>query len=255
MSVKSLIYDGFESLKPLVDEIIANGVPVSAIEHTGYRNRLYTLDTPLGKINIKAFRQPSFPNNYIYTTLRKSKARRSGEHAVRLLESGVGTPRPVAWIEKKSEGQLRESYYLSVEEPFDGDLRYWEKRPEKERDELLDAYSQFLFGIHEKGILHHDLSPGNVIWKRDKRGQYSFMLVDLNRMSFFNHPLSKKQRLSNFRNINELPEETRRLALLYDYKSDSYRPIFAEKAVATLNKQKRRKTRLRRLKSFFRKKK
>ncbi|MDE6397311.1 MAG: hypothetical protein K2K84_08565, partial [Muribaculaceae bacterium] len=193
---------GYESLRELIETIATAGVPAEAVEHRGYRNRLFTLPTPAGQVNIKAFRLPTFPNKFIYTNFRKSKARRSAEHALKLLSLGIGTPPPVAWIEIKRGGQLRESYYISLEVPVEGDLRYWERLPAVERDTLLEAYARFMVRLHEHGVLHHDLSPGNVIWTRDEHGDYNFKLVDLNRMSFFDRPLHVKQRLSHFRNIN-----------------------------------------------------
>ena len=46
--------------------------------------------------------------------------------------------------------------------------------------------------MHEKGILHKDFTPGNILYKKDDAG-YHFMLVDINRMSF--GPISTKQGL------------------------------------------------------------
>lgn len=249
MSVRYKIMPGYEHIESLVRTIIDNGVPPSAVEHPGFRNRLYTLTYGNELLNIKAFRRPTFPNRYIYTTLRQSKARRSAEHAERLLKLGIDTPAPVAWIEIKQGAKLTDSYYISVESLVDGDLRYWENRPEKERDEILNAYARFMLLLHEQGVLHHDLSPGNIIWTRDERGVYHFKLVDLNRMTFYRRPLHVKQRLSNFRNINSLPDETRRLARLYA-EIAGYEPYsFADRAVDILNRADRRKSRLRRLKN------
>ena len=251
MSIKIEITPGYEELRPLIESIAKNGVPSHAVEHTGYRNRLFTLPTTLGEVNIKAFRNPSFPNKYVYTTLRKSKARRSAEHAARLLNIGIDTPAPIAWIEKKHGLGLRSSYYISREVMVEGDLRYWERLAPRERDTLLEAYARFMVKLHEHGVLHHDLSPGNVIWTHDNDGCFVFRLVDLNRMTFYDGPLHVKQRLSNFRNINDIPEETRRIARFYAHEAGYDPDEFADSAVEVLEGQKRRKARLRRLKSLL----
>ncbi len=165
-----------------------------------------------------------------------------------MLGLGIDTPAPVAWIECKDGLTLRESYYISREVPVEGDLRYWERLSPTARDTLLQAYAAFMVKLHERGVLHHDLSPGNVIWTRDSDGTFTFRLVDLNRMSFYNRPLHVKQRLSNFRNINELPEETHRLAHFYALAAGYEPEEFAERAVRVLEDQKKSKARLRRLK-------
>ena len=59
-------------------------------------------------------------------------------------------------------------------------------------EEAAEALGRFAASMHEKGILHKDFTPGNILWLKDNTG-YHFMLVDINRMSF--GPISTKQGL------------------------------------------------------------
>lgn len=49
----------------------------------------------------------------IYTFFRRSKARRSYEHAVRLRALGIDSPEPIAWSEYRRHGLLSDTYYVS----------------------------------------------------------------------------------------------------------------------------------------------
>jgi len=54
---------------------------------------------------------------------------------------------------------------------------------------LAKSFGRFAAQLHERGILHHDLNSGNVLFDF-KDNTYSFSLIDVNRMTFY--PFSKK---------------------------------------------------------------
>lgn len=241
---------------PLAEELAANGIPPSAKCIHSARNRLYKLKYAGLNLNIKAFKVPAFPNSYIYTNFRKSKAFRSFIYATELLKRGLPTPEPVAAIEVCSNNRLMESYYVSIHSHYANDLRYWEKRNEKERDDILHAYARLMVAMHRAGVQHHDLSPGNVMWHR-KPGEktINFHIVDLNRMTLRKRPLKKSEAFSNFRNINLIEDETRRLGHIYG-KEAGIHPAEAEnKAVDALRNDLKRKKFFKTLKSVFKRRK
>ena len=53
--------------------------------------------------------------------------------------------------------------------------------------------------MHENGVQFLDHSPGNTLIVEEEWGQYSFYLIDLNRMRF--KPLSFDERMRNFRRL------------------------------------------------------
>ena len=218
MKVRSEINPSYKDrLTQLVDRLKEGKIPTEAVEIYKGRNQIYTLRISDDLVvSIKAFRKPSFPNNFIYTNLRASKARRSYLYAEELLARNLPTPAPLAWVEIKKGGRLHESYYVCLQSSHENTLRYWEKWEPELRDEVLSAYSCLLKKIHDAGILHHDLSPGNVLWTKDSQtGEIRFHLIDLNRMTLFRRPLTLDEAFSNFRNINLVEEETVRLGALY----------------------------------------
>lgn len=241
-----------DETKALVTRLADTGFPPDAINVYEGRNNIAKVERDGMTLNIKSFRKPSFPNNLIYTNFRKSKARRSYEHAARLLEVGIDTPTPVAYVEIKQNGLLTRSYYVSVHSPYSRTLRTWENWSADERDKVLEDYAALMAKAHSLGILHHDLSPGNILWQTNaETGKTDFHIVDLNRMSFRGRPLKTSERFSNFRNINFKKEETSRLGRIYGKITGLDEDESSARAVAALAKDRRKKERLKKIKNLF----
>ena len=77
--------------------------------HAG-RNTIKAFEAEGERLVVKRFKRPNLLRAVIYTFFRRSKARRSYEHAVRLRALGVDSPEPVAWSEYRRRGLLCDSY-------------------------------------------------------------------------------------------------------------------------------------------------
>jgi hypothetical protein len=169
------------------DEVIGNQKR-NLIKKVSYGN--YSL-------NIKSFKKPNLLNQFVYGyKIRKSKAERSFNYANKLLSLGVGTPAPMAFLEKKSIFGLNNSYYIS--EHLEYDLTYRELITDQNypnHEAILRSFVRFTFSLHEKGICFLDHSPGNTLIVSCKEG-YKFYLVDLNRMKF--QSMNFIDRMKNF---------------------------------------------------------
>ena len=66
--------------------------------------------------------------------------------------------------------------------------------PEASAD-IIRAFARFMARAHMEGILHRDLSPGNILFDQ-VNGTWRFSLVDTNRMHF--GPVSVAQGCANF---------------------------------------------------------
>lgn len=142
---------------------------------------------------VKTFKRPTLANCFIYTFFRKSKARRAYEYALMLLEKGIRTPFPVAYMEVKKNGLFHTGYLVT--EFFDaptlsqiapGDLS------KEELTKLGSSFISFTINLQEKRILPLDYNPGNIFYFPDeKSGGYNFALTDINRMRFGRVPLTR----------------------------------------------------------------
>ena len=79
--------------------------------HEG-RNTIKAFEADGNKLAVKRFQRPDPLRAVIYTFFRRSKARRSYEHAERLRALGIDSPEPVAWSEYRRHGLLCDSYYV-----------------------------------------------------------------------------------------------------------------------------------------------
>lgn len=151
----------------------------------GKRNSIKLFEVENITINVKSFKIPNLINKIVYKYFRKSKAQRSFEFANHLIENGIGTPQPIAFLENFSLLGLKDSYYFS--EHLNCDLTYRElveveNYPDSEN--ILRQFTRFSYLLHQKGIEFKDHSPGNTLIIQSKKGEYDFYLVDLNRMEF-----------------------------------------------------------------------
>ncbi|PNQ73322.1 Kdo domain containing protein [Hanstruepera neustonica] len=164
------------------------------------RNSLKLFEFNGKTINVKSFKIPNVINQIAYRFFRKSKAHRSFEYANKLIELQIGTPEPIAYYEFVTPFLFKNSYYISEHLPYD--LTFRELTTDlnfPNHEDILRAFVQFTYTLHEKGINFLDHSPGNTLIQLNN-GDYKFFLVDLNRMRFgsmdFNDRMKNLSRLT-----------------------------------------------------------
>jgi serine/threonine protein kinase len=164
------------------------------------RNTIRIVNFQGEQLVVKSFKVPNLINKIAYRFFRKSKAARSYLNAQYLISHNIGTPAPVAYLEKFDETGFRNSYYLSEYVSHDFTYRELINDDElKNKEEILKQFTQFIYRMHEAGIYFLDNSPGNTLIKKNSDG-YEFFLVDLNRMKFYNIPY--RDRLKNFERLS-----------------------------------------------------
>ena len=176
------IAPGFEKLEGWIKNIKEN---FSAGGETIFkvRNEVKVFEVDGIRLNVKSYKLPNLINRYAYVYLRGSKAKRSFQYASRLEQLGVPTPQPIAYIEYREGGALRESYYVSLQFDYDYTLREVLEQKNNEK-EILKEWVKFTYEkLHKNGVFHLDYSPGNTLLKKTSSG-HEFSLIDLNRMDF-----------------------------------------------------------------------
>lgn len=207
------LHHNFEELKPLLLEVKSYFNESNNYIHDA-RNKLKTIQYKGIDIVIKSFKVPNLINRFAYAYLRDSKAKKSYQNALRLEELQITTPQPIGYIEFFKGGLLQESFFLSVQTHYDFTIRevlldkHW-----PDHDEIFKQFGAFTYEVHQKGVLHKDYSPGNILITKLEEGKYRFDLVDINRMNFTE--LTHTQKMKNLSKLWADEDDMRLIATAY----------------------------------------
>jgi len=149
------------------------------------RNKVGAVTVDLGPsrsadLVVKEFRSRGITR--LKSLFGKSKAEKAWRGAAALMNAGLDTPFPVAFLEKRRKGFVEESFFLSERIRGAPEIRgLFRELAEGELRPLLASLAETLFRSHEKGILHRDLSDGNILVKKDG-DSFRFFFLDTNRI-------------------------------------------------------------------------
>lgn len=180
------------------------------------RNVVEKISMQGGEYVVKTYKRPNWFNRFAYTYLRKSKAERAYKNALRLLEIGIETPAPVAYIEVYKKGLFSTGYlfteyvpYNLMRNAYEGDI------PDSGRRRLTKDFMEFTLDMHSKGVLPLDFNSANIFYYYDKDNQgYRFALTDINRMRFGKVP-STSAVMRSFEQFGVSVEGLYKLAVYY----------------------------------------
>ena len=161
--------------------------------------------------------------------LHGSPARRSWQGANLLREHGFCVPRPLAVLERRQAGTVRESVYVSQGLLSQVGLdRYWQEHHTgwsvAQQRRFLTALADFLHRFHAAGLYAGDMKDANLFVETDQDTDqgtdWRFYLVDLDRVRHF-AGLNLQRRLKNLvqleRTLGHRLRLSQRLFFLYRY--------------------------------------
>ncbi|MDO4692180.1 MAG: lipopolysaccharide kinase InaA family protein [Porphyromonadaceae bacterium] len=186
------IAESFRSGKPLPDGWKCRPI------YEG-RNTLYRLEYASEPAYVlKCFGRLSLLRRIYYSYLGTSKAKRSYLNALQLDFLLGATAPALGYAEQRDAiGLLGRSYYASAwVDATEFDI-HPHMRGLTAPSGFAQALARFIANVHIAGVVHRDLSPGNVLYQRDDRGEYHFYLVDVNRMAFRSRPLTLSESAKN----------------------------------------------------------
>jgi tRNA A-37 threonylcarbamoyl transferase component Bud32 len=225
---KIVVNPEFAHLRPTLSQIPNDFDNMGVLLHKD-RNVLRRATLDGTEVVIKSYRKHTLANRMIYKWLRPTKAKRAYDHAFYLLENNINTPKPVAYIECYNAVYLTDSYCITKYAAYPDKLEKILQPPFEPMDDILKAVGGLMHQLHSHDILHKDLSPGNILFKKEG-DHYDFTLVDINRVEI--RALSIAERLTNFMRLGLydflLPTVAREYARLSGYPEDE----FVEKMMA-----------------------
>ncbi len=181
------------------------------------RNKLYRLQKGQYDLVVKCFALPSLFKQFYYGWGDNSKAKRSAQNSLYLEQLELGVAKARAFVEEHSSfGLLKRSYYISDRIDYTKCDIHSEMRGYSNPNGFLPALARFLVQLHELGVEHRDLSPGNILYKYDRAtAQYDFSLVDVNRMQSYPYALSPQMSLKNMERLASNYSVSSQLAYYY----------------------------------------
>ncbi len=176
------------------------------------RNRVGVIALPAkdGRITelvIKEFRTQGV--NKWKSLVLPSKAQKAWRGSLALVARGFLTPLPVAYLERRTSFFLDKSYFIAEYIPNIEEVRgLFRNLPHEELTPLLRDLANYLARCSGSGILHRDLSDGNVLVEKKGGEQFRFFLLDTNRIRC-------RKRVGTFKGIKSLirlgiPQELQR---------------------------------------------
>ncbi len=159
-------------------------------------------DLGIQEVVIKRYHKPNIFQRLDYTFIRHSKAHRSYDYANIMLQRGIGTPTPLAYVEEWRHHIFLCCYYIcAATEGFQL------KEQIEEDDRLCVAFARFVAKMHEQGILHGDLNSTNTLCVADETAPngFRFSVVDINRARIFPEAIPLEKCLKDFYTFSAEP--------------------------------------------------
>ncbi len=168
------------------------------------RNRLWNIAHPLDgrrQLTVK-FNRPRGSKRLLYLC-KPSKGLRHWNTASKMLQKGISTPLPVAFYERHRNSGVRDSYYICQYIPGAFSSRqvcnaFRQGQTEYrglDKQQWFDLLTGFICNMHNAGILHRDLSVGNLILTQEDDGKITPYLIDIGRAKLMKKALVGRMRI------------------------------------------------------------
>lgn len=158
------------------------------------RNQIRVYDVNGLKVNVKKFCIPPIVNRVLYSWgWRIPKAKKTFLNAQEIVWRGFQTPKPYGYILERNGWLINFSYFISEQIPGKKPIR--DSGPDPD---LIRALAAYTAALHQKGMMHKDYTPGNILYSVEN-GKYDFWMVDINRFRLQNKPIALWLVIQNLR--------------------------------------------------------
>ena len=178
--------------RPAEDAAVFTPERITALPELGVlrdkRNRLWTVQSPTGDTTLVVKQNRATGARRLSYLFAKSKGQRHWNTAMEMSRQGICTPRPVAFMERTRWPGAMDNYYVSehIREAFsardvftafaDGQAFY----EGLSKADWLQHVARFVAHMHQRRIIHRDLSSGNMLFKRAD-GRPETYVIDIGR--------------------------------------------------------------------------
>jgi len=184
------------------------------------RNKVWNIESDLGMLTVKLNRARGL-KKLSYRFL-ESKGKRHWNNAIHMLRRGIDTPMPVAYFERHQSAGIENNYYVTqfLEGAFSArDVFTSINNGEPDinglsHDALLKVIAEFVCDMHNAGILHRDLSSGNLLLRKEGDVVKPY-LIDIGRARILKNLKTRKRLIDVMRICYKLPWSGREQLMAY----------------------------------------
>lgn len=175
------------------------------------RNRLWNIEHPSGekqKLTVKLNRVRGLKR--LSYRFQLSKGKRHWNTACEMLRRGIQTPTPIAFYERHQNSGIENSYYIcefvpaafSTRNVFAAFRQGESSYRGLNKQQWFEKLTEFICNMHNRRVIHRDLSAGNLLLQENDTGEIQPYLIDIGRATFKNkRRLTSKQRLIDLMRI------------------------------------------------------
>lgn len=172
---------------------------------------LFDADLPVSggvaSVVVKGYTGQGWLKDMAYRRLG-TPAARAWRAALHLRQAGVGTPEPLAWLERWDGSRLEEAYFVArrIENISNGrdELRHL-LRYDAFTDRIfpfMEALAAAIRALHDAGVVHGDLGNQNILMRRAGEREWSdVQFIDLNRARLTAGPITLRERAQDLSRI------------------------------------------------------
>lgn len=115
--------------------------------------------------------------------VQASKAAKAWRGAFSLQDRGFATPAPIAYLERRRRGFVAECIFIAARVSDAREIRdLFRIRGDPDLRALLSPLAVLLRRFHDAGLVHRDLSDGNIFVRDNAGGGFEFLFLDTNRI-------------------------------------------------------------------------
>ena len=188
--MKVVVNPEFKHLEGFVTDAIQRSYKAENV-YRNFRNTVEDVTVDGLRLVVKIFKKPTEFNRVVYSFLRPTKAKRSYEYSLRLLDLGIDVPLPVGYVEKRKGLFFHTGCYICVYTDYKPITDFKDKPlDDPQTAAFIDAFSEYAASFHGRNLVHNDFNIDNILYKVVD-GKFRFQLIDLNRVQFHNHSLMR----------------------------------------------------------------
>ena len=180
----------------LVEDKISRMLPDSLLAlpqlgvHRDQRNKVWSSKNPVNPLETIVIKQNRATGIRKFSyRFKASKGERHWNNASEMIRRGINSPTPIAYFERIKNSAIRDNYYVcdyvsdafSARDAFTAFAQGENEYAGFSKQAVFEALAGYTCKMHNRKIIHNDLSGGNLLMTRTEKNQIEVTAIDIGR--------------------------------------------------------------------------